>query len=85
MAYFANGSEGEYFDNQCTEYLHGDPDFCCPIAAMQMLFNYDQCRNKKLEEAMNVLVNEKGDCQMKPIIDELRNKEDDRKNEVKLF
>ncbi len=85
MAYFANSSEGEYFDNQCDECLHSDIDIACPVSMVQLMFNYDQCCNKKLEEAMTCLVNKTGDCQMKPFIDVLRNKEADRKNEVKLF
>ncbi|MCK5606402.1 hypothetical protein KAR91_31160 [Candidatus Pacearchaeota archaeon] len=85
MAYFANSSEGAYFDSQCDECLQEDPDACCPVWAAQVHGNYAQCNNKEFEATLNCLVNEKGECQMKPIIDELRNKEADRKNEVKLF
>ena len=46
MAYFSNGTEGEKLDAQCSECLHGSDDLTilCPIAAVQMDFNYVQCR-----------------------------------------
>ena len=76
MAYFSNGTEGENLDAQCSECLHGSDDLTilCPIAAVQMDFNYVQCRdgNEALMEAMNLLVDEKGNCKMKPLIDQLK-------------
>ena len=71
MAYFSNGTEGEILDEQCFECLHSIDDFTiyCPIAAVQAEFNYRQCKNPELKAAMNFLIDEKGNCQMKPIIE----------------
>ena len=59
------------FDATCCECIHEDPEAGCPVALVQMSFNYDQTDNKKLAEALTMLVNEKGECQMKPYIDRL--------------
>lgn len=66
MAYFANGTEGEYLDAQCGDCPLGEK--ACPIMGVQMLFNYDQIGVPKLREAMNYLVNERGDCQLRPLL-----------------
>jgi hypothetical protein len=75
MAYFPNGCAGEILDNQCSECKLPD-DAPCPILFVQMTYNYDQIgddgEETQLAEVMNLLVNEKGICQMKPIIDGLR-------------
>lgn len=70
MAYFSNGSEGEILDSQCAECLHADPDVGCPIFLIQMNFNYDQLSKgqEKLKEAMEILIDKNGICQMKPLI-----------------
>ena len=67
MAYFPNGTSGMIFDEQCSECIHEDPTALCPIANVQMEYNYFQCNKgqEKLRECMNFLVNEKGYCQMK--------------------
>jgi DnaJ-class molecular chaperone len=49
-------------DEQCGECPYGE--LPCPIAIVQTMFNYDQCNIPKFEEAMNQLVNEKGECMM---------------------
>ncbi len=72
MAYFPNSSSGMEFDETCCECIHEDPEAGCPVALVQMSFNYDQTDNKKLAEALTMLINEKGECQMKPHIDKLR-------------
>lgn len=72
MAYFSNGTEGMILDEQCAVCIHEDQDAGCPIALVQMLYNYDQIGNDDLQAAMNILINEKGRCQMKPLIDKLR-------------
>lgn len=70
MAYFPNGSAGEHLENQCGACLHGrDDDIGCPIAHVQMEYNYSQGGNEDLEAAITIMINEKGDCQMKPLID----------------
>jgi hypothetical protein len=70
MAYFPNGQAGLYLDEQCMDCLHDDPDVGCPIAFIQMEYNYTQLDKgqEQLREALNYLVNEKGDCQLKPLI-----------------
>lgn len=67
MAYFSNGSEGEYLESQCEECLHANPESCCPIAAVQVLYNYDQLEEgqEKLRAAMNLLIDKHGNCQMR--------------------
>jgi len=74
VAYFANGTEGMIFYEQCINCLHEDPGVGCPIALVQMIYNYEQLDkgNEKLRECLNHLVNESGICQMKPLIDEVR-------------
>lgn len=72
MAYFSNGCEGEVLDAQCAECPVGKPDIGCPVALVQMLYNYDQLDERgepnKLAELMNVLINEDGECQMRKSI-----------------
>ena len=67
MAYFPNGSSGAILDEQCAECLPEDP---CPIAFVQIEYNYEQCHagQEKIRELMNILVNEKGECQMKKYV-----------------
>ncbi len=72
MAYFPNGSSSMAFDVTCLECIHEDQEVGCPVWRVQTSFNYDQTDNEKLREALTMLVNEKGKCQMKPYIDKLR-------------
>lgn len=62
MAYFANGSEGECFDNQCGICKYGEEP--CPIAFVQIEFNYDACNNEAASKILNRLVNNDGTCEM---------------------
>ncbi len=62
MAYFANGSEGEVFDVQCTKCKYGEMP--CPIAAVQGAYNYDACNNKTAREILDSLVKNDGTCEM---------------------
>lgn len=65
MAYFANGSEGEYLQDQCADCVLGQA--ACPILHVQMVHNYDQCRpgNEVLRQAMDKMIDDNGDCQMR--------------------
>lgn len=72
MAYFSNSSEGDILDIQCDQCIHEDPEAGCPIAFVQQIFNYDQIGNENLQKAITMLIDEKGICQMKPLIDKLR-------------
>ena len=68
MAYFANGSEGEYLDAQCGRCPLADK--MCPIKYVQMRYNYDQLDNgqEKLKAAMEILIDKDGNCKMFPLI-----------------
>ena len=73
MAYFSNGTEGEVFDNECAECILGEKP--CPIAGVQMEYNYDACNNKTARAILNSLVKQDKSgqyigCQMKPFLDE---------------
>ena len=67
MAYFANSTEGEVLERQCAECPYGEEP--CPVALVQLTYNYDQNQNKELEQAMEILVDEEGICQMKLLLD----------------
>lgn len=74
MAYFSNSGEGEVFDNECARCPLSDQS--CPIALVQMVYNYDACNNDTASNILNVLVKQENDsvyvgCQMKPLIDKL--------------
>lgn len=64
MAYFSNGSEGTVFDDQCAKCKYGKHP--CPIAFVQMDFNYDQHNDKTgtTRKLLNHLVKEDGTCTM---------------------
>jgi len=62
MAYFANGTEGECFDEQCSKCIFGEKP--CPISAVQMNFNYDAAGNKTATEILDMLVKNDGTCTM---------------------
>ena len=68
MAYFANGSEGAVFDNQCAACPLGE--LWCPVALVQLTYNYSQVDNPQLRKAMTMLVDDKGICQLKPLIEQ---------------
>jgi hypothetical protein len=76
MAYFANGTEGDVLDSQCGDCKIPD-DAPCPILMAQVTFNYDQFTDGKTNHAsdiLNTLVDAKGICQMKPLLDALRSR-----------
>lgn len=62
MAYFANGTEGEVFDEQCIRCKYGDR--CCPIAAVQSMYNYDAVNNLVATEILSNLILDDGTCIM---------------------
>lgn len=62
MAYFANGSEGACFDDQCNRCKYGkDP---CPIELVQTEYNYDACKNNVATAILDHLVDDDGTCKM---------------------
>ena len=62
MAYFANGSEGMVFDEQCLVCKYGED--ACPIAYVQQMFNYDACNNEVATKILDYLVKPDGTCMM---------------------
>lgn len=63
MAYFSNGSEGMCFDEECMGCKYGEDP--CPIAFIQMEFNYEAVNNKTATKILNYLVKNNGSCAMK--------------------
>lgn len=76
MAYFANSTEGETLDNQCGNCPLGES--ACPIYMVQSLYNYEQLNkgNEKLRTAMNMLVDSRGICKLRPLLGEVKDKSD---------
>lgn len=70
MAYFSNGSEGEVFDFECSTCKYGKQP--CPIAYVQMNFNYSACNNKIAREILDMLVSDNGECSMKKLINDTK-------------
>jgi hypothetical protein len=70
MAYFANGSEGMYLEEQCADCPLGEKG--CPIYLNQVFYNYDQLKpgNEQLRESLNELINKDGICQMRQLLKE---------------
>ncbi len=62
MAYFANGTEGMRFDEQCSRCKYGGAP--CPIALVQMAYNYDAVKNKIASSILGYLVKDTGKCMM---------------------
>ena len=62
MAYFSNGSAGEGFDDQCSICRYGLD--ACPIALVQMEYNYDAVNNKVATKILDTLVSNDGTCAM---------------------
>ena len=62
MAYFSNGSEGEVFDAQCLKCKYGEDT--CPIAWVQITYNYDACNNETATNILDHLVRQDGTCTM---------------------
>lgn len=60
MAYFSNGSEGEVFDQQCAKCKYGQSP--CPIAFVQMEYNYSAVGNETAADILNELVRQDGTC-----------------------
>jgi len=62
MAYFANGSSGEVFDEQCSRCRFGK--VACPIYLVQVEYNYQACNNKVARAILDQLVRQDGTCEM---------------------
>lgn len=62
MAYFPNGSAGKVFSEQCFRCRFGDDP--CPIARVQLLYNYDACSVPVARKILDALVKDDGTCAM---------------------
>jgi len=62
MAYFSNSGDGAAFDEQCAKCKYGEQP--CPIAFVQMQFNYEAVNNKTATEVLDALVKNDGTCTM---------------------
>ena len=62
MAYFSNGSDGMAFNGECQQCKFGQEP--CPIAAVQLLFNYDSVNNNLATNILKMLVHDDGECTM---------------------
>ena len=62
MAYFSNGTEGMAFDDQCAKCKFGD--LACPIALVQIHYNYGAVGNEVATQILNHLVKNDGTCMM---------------------
>lgn len=55
MAYFSNGSEGEFYrERYCERCVHGENE-PCPIITLHLLWNYEQHDNGDKKTALNIL------------------------------
>lgn len=62
MAYFPNGSCGEVFEAQCGRCRYGDQP--CPIAMVQVMYNYEAVNNEVATNILDDLVKQDGTCAM---------------------
>ncbi len=62
MAYFPNGTAGEVFDEQCCKCIFGERS--CPIAWVQMEYNYKACNIEVARAILDDLVKNDGTCAM---------------------
>ena len=58
MAYFSNSSEGDCFDCSPCKYAE-EP---CPIALVQIMYNYDAVNNEVATNILNELIKQDGTC-----------------------
>ena len=65
MGYFSNGTEGliyeEDYCHQCINY--GTPNKGCPVWGIHLFYNYDQHKNKIIEDMLSWFIprNKKGE------------------------
>lgn len=82
MAYFSNGSEGMVFDEECSTCKYAQK--ACPIAFVQVWYNYDAVNNETATKILDDLVSNDGTCAMKKEFkDDFEVYEDP--NQTKLF
>ena len=86
MAYFPNGTSAMVLHDQCDKCILPN-DAPCPILNVQYTYNYDQCNEgqEKLQGAMNMLIDEKGICQMKLLLDNAIEQKEKELNPAEKF
>ena len=62
MAYFSNGTDGMVFSEQCSMCKYGQEP--CPIAWVQLEYNYKACNNEVASAVLNDLIKNDGTCEM---------------------
>lgn len=62
MAYFANGDAGSVFDEQCLKCIFFER--ACPVAWVQMEYNYKAANNEVARAILDDLVKNNGTCMM---------------------
>lgn len=62
MAQFSNSDDGHLFTVQCNKCIFGDDP--CPIAYVQVNYNYYQNKNPLVIEILDYLVKNDGTCEM---------------------
>ncbi len=60
MAYFSNSDAGLCFAEQCSRCKYGED--CCPVALIQMQYNYSQFQNADVKQILDWLVKNDGTC-----------------------
>ena len=83
MAYFANGSEGLCFETQCEQCRYGQNP--CPIAGVQMSYNYEACNNEIASVILNGLVKNDGTCEMFKMCEKDFKLTEGEKSQIDLF
>lgn len=59
MAYYSNSTEGEPLHSQCNACKCYDG---CPIALVQVEYNYTQFKDRRIEEILSMLVDQQNGC-----------------------
>jgi len=89
MCYFANSTEGMVLDEQCLNCFYlldtEDRPTLCPVHSLHLSYNSEQLKNQQLRDALNVLVNENGVCQVKKLVDKIRLVRPEDPGQGKLF
>lgn len=76
MAYFSNSSAGVNFDQGCMDCPLADhDDFLCPIAKVQLAYNYEQVGNRAATEILEALVDQEDGCMIRDRVLQLVQKE----------
>jgi hypothetical protein len=86
MAYFSNSTAGDAFDAQCgaCPLGAGTGEHGCPVALVQLMFNYDQVGNDVAEKILGILVSDKTLCAVYPLAKKLTHNDEADENQLSL-